>query len=286
MKKSYSRAFERYTWSLLGCMTVKDVANHLKMSWHTVKEINKTYLERHYGKPKLKDVEYLAIDEIAYKKSHKYKTIVIDLVAGRAIFVGEGRTSETLDRFWKRLKCSGAKIKTVATDMWPANWGSVGANLPGVPIIFDLYHIVKHHNKCLDDLRIKLNREKTDLNKWQLIKSSKWLLLTNEENLGTKRNKKTKLTPAEQLAEALKINQALSIDYYSKDELKEIWKQKTEALGEQKFSEWIDNAKSSGIQPLKKFCNLLKGHRLGILNWHKHPISKGPLEGLNNKLRS
>ena len=61
-------------------MTIQDVALHLNMSWHTIKEIDKVYLNKHYNKPRLKDVEYIAIDEFAYKKHYcpvKIKILVL-----------------------------------------------------------------------------------------------------------------------------------------------------------------------------------------------------------------
>jgi transposase len=60
-------------------MTISDVARHLRMSWHTIKEMDRAYLGKRYGKMRLCDLRYLAIDEIAYKKGHRYKTIVYDL---------------------------------------------------------------------------------------------------------------------------------------------------------------------------------------------------------------
>jgi transposase len=60
-------------------MTVEDAARHVKMSWHTVKQIDKGFLQRNFSKPRLRDAEYLAIDEFAYKKGHSYKTVVLDI---------------------------------------------------------------------------------------------------------------------------------------------------------------------------------------------------------------
>ena len=31
--------------------------------------------------------------------------------------------------------------------------------------------------------------------------------------------------------------------------------------------------------------NTLRGHRTGLLNWYDHPISTGPVEGTNNKIK-
>ena len=89
--------------SLLDSMTISDVARHLQMSWHTIKEMDRAYLGKKYGKTRLCDLRYLAIDEIACRKGHKYKTIVYDLEGRKAVYVGEGRSIESLAPFLQRL---------------------------------------------------------------------------------------------------------------------------------------------------------------------------------------
>jgi len=64
----------------------------------------------------LKDVEFIAIDAFDPQKGHKYQTVVYDHKTGRVIFVGAGRAEESLDKFFKRLLHSNAKIKAVAMD--------------------------------------------------------------------------------------------------------------------------------------------------------------------------
>jgi hypothetical protein len=39
------------------------------------------------------------------------------------------------------------------------------------------------------------------------------------------------------------------------------------------------------IEPLVRMGNTLAAHRYGILNWYDHPISSGPMEGTNNKIK-
>jgi len=53
---SYTRAFERYALDLSKSMTIKDVAQHLGISWDVIKEIQKRHLKRRFGKPKLRRV--------------------------------------------------------------------------------------------------------------------------------------------------------------------------------------------------------------------------------------
>ncbi len=266
-------------------MTIQDVAKHLKMSWHTIKEIDKSYLKRHFSKPRLKDVEYIAIDEFAYKKGHKYKTVVYDLKEGRAIFIGDGRSAETLDPFWKKLKSSGAKLKAVSTDMCRAYWGSVKKNCPGCPVIFDLFHIIQMCNKSLDDVRIMLYHKEKDIHKRKVIRSSKWVVLKNKENLSGEVRKQGVAPEIEQLQIALQVNQPLAAAYYLKEELKEIWRQETKEEAALEVEKWIVKARSIELKQLNKMANTIESHLPEILNWYDHPISTGPLEGFNNKIK-
>jgi len=81
---------KRYILELSKIGTIQDVANHLGMSWDIVKEIQKEHVQLHYGRPDIKHVKHIAIDEFAVKKGHKYMTVVVDLDTGIIIYVGEG----------------------------------------------------------------------------------------------------------------------------------------------------------------------------------------------------
>ena len=116
-RKSYTRAFERYALDLSRYMTIKAVAHHLQVSWDTIKDIQATSLQRRFGTPKLRKLKQIAIDEIAIGKGHNYFTVVLDLLSGAVVFVGDGKGVEALVPFWKRLRASRAKVKAVATDM-------------------------------------------------------------------------------------------------------------------------------------------------------------------------
>jgi len=52
-KKLYPSNRKIYINDLLECMTIKDIAKNWGMSWNTVKEIQKKYLRKHYGRPEL-----------------------------------------------------------------------------------------------------------------------------------------------------------------------------------------------------------------------------------------
>jgi len=125
----------------------------------------------------LKDVRHIAIDEFAARKGHKYMTVVLDLKTGHVLYVGEGRSVETLAPFWRRVRSSGAKIKAIAMDMWPAYIDSVQRNQSRASIIFDRFHIVRKLNEHLSNIRRELCREEAEYNKKAVLKGTRWLLL-------------------------------------------------------------------------------------------------------------
>ena len=279
-RRSYTKSFARYALELSRWMTIKDVACHLGISWDVIKDIQKQDLQRRFGKPKLKHLRRIAIDEISVGKGHRYLTLVLDLESGAVVHVGEGKGGDALKAFWKRLRSSGAKIEAVATDMSPAYIQAVTKHLPQATLVFDRFHVIKLFNDKLSDLRRELFREATDQLHKDVLKGTRWLLLKRPENLDPKRNE-----PA-RLQDALRLNQPLATAYYLKEQLREVWEQEDEQEARDFLLDWIAQAECSGIRMLINFAKTLRIHAWGILAYYDHPISTGPLEGTNNKIKT
>lgn len=279
-RRTYAKSFARYVLELARHMTIKDVACHLGVSWDVVKEIQKKFLHKHFDKPKLKHVKQIAIDEISTGKGHKYVTIVLDLKSGAVLHVGQGKGGDALLPFWRRLRASHARIEAVATDMSPAYIDAVTTNLPQATLVFDRFHVIKLYNEKLSDLRRDLYRQLADTMQKSVLKGVRWLLLKRPENLDASRRE------PERLQEALRLNEPLAIAYQLKDELNEIWEQDDQETAEALLLDWIVYAESTGIRMLKQFAKTLRVHGFGILAWYDYPISTGPLEGTNNKIKT
>ena len=277
---SYTRAFERYVLELSKYMTILDVARHLHVSWDTIKDIQKHYLTKKFSRPSLKDLRYMAIDEIAVSKGHRYLTVVLDLETGAVIFVGDGKGADALEPFWKRLRHCPARVEAVAIDMSPAYMSAVMDHLPQATIVFDHFHVVKLFNDKLSDLRRDLYREAKDQLHKDVLKGTRWLLLKNPSNLDEKKGEK------ERLEEALRMNQPLYTAYYLKEDLREVWTQPGKKQAEKVLDEWIQKASSSEIAMLKTLAKTLTAYRSGILAYYDFPLSTGPLEGTNNKIKT
>ena len=278
-RRTYTKSFERYALELSRHMTIKDTARHLGVSWDVVKDIQKRYLSKRYAKPRLKDLELIAIDEISIGKGHRYLTVVLDLLTGIVVFVGDGKGADALLPFWKRLKSSRAKIDAVAMDMSPSFISAVTANLPDAVIVFDHFHIVKMFNDKLATLRRDLQREAEEADK-QVLKGTRWLLLKNPDNLCQEHDEKVRLEAA------LQLNKPLATAYYLKEDLRQLWSKKNKKNASAFLDQWIARARNAGIGMLDKFADTLTRHRDGILAYYDYPISTGPLEGTNNKIKT
>jgi len=278
-RRTYTKAFERYVLELSRHMTIQDVARHLGISWDMVKDIQKRYLSKQYSQPRLKNLKLIAIDEISIGRGHRYLTVVLDLSSGAVVFVGDGKGADALFPFWKRLKSSRAKIDAVAMDMSPSYISAVSANLPKATIVFDHFHIVKMFNDKLSELRRDLQREAEDADK-SVLKGTRWLLLKNPKNLRPDRNE------PQRLEAALQLNKPLATAYYLKEDLRQLWSQEDKESAAGFFDDWIAQARSAGVKMLDDFADTLENHRIGILAYYDYPISTGPLEGTNNKIKT
>ena len=258
-------------------MTMSDVADLTYLSWDTVKTIVKARLQENYGQVSFKGLKYLSIDEIYVGKRGRYYTLVVDLESGRIVWVGKGRGQAALQRFWRRLRKSKAKVQAVAMDMSAGYWAAVVEHLPEAAVVFDRFHIAKLMNERVDELRRQLVREAEGMMK-QRIKGTRYLLLTRAEYLEPDQLPK--------LDRALKLNEPLLLAWYLKEELILLWEQPSYVAMKSFLKQWCQRAFDTGIGQLQKMAHTLWKHTTGILNWWRYRLSNGPMEGINNKIKT
>ncbi|HEV3443190.1 MAG TPA: ISL3 family transposase [Gemmataceae bacterium] len=278
--KHYTRAFERYVLELSRHMTIQDVAQHLQVSWDTVKDIQARSLQRRFGKPRLHKLKQIAIDEIAIGKGHHYLTVVLNLLSGAVVFVGDGKGAEALAPFWKRLRRARAKVEAVATDMSAAYTRAVRENLPRAVHVFDHFHVIKLFNDKLSAFRRELYHQAQSDHDRQILKGTRWLLLKNPENLDRERDE------LRRLEQALRLNTPLATAYFLKEDLRQIWMQPNKRTARRVLRDWLARARVSGIRMLSAFADTLETHQEGILAYYDYRISTGALEGTNTKIQA
>lgn len=273
----HTRAFEQLVLRLSKHMTLSALAKFLQVDPKTVKAIQKEFLLEQFGDIDLSGLKRIAIDEVYTGRVGKFITIVLDLDSGAVVYIGEGKSRESLEDFWKKLEACGATIEAVATDMSPAFTLWIAEKLPKAVHVFDRFHVVKLFGDKLSDLRRETQRSATAEQK-EVLKGTRFLLLKNPGNLDDEKQEKKRLD------DALRLNAPLATAYYMRDELRLFWEQTSKKTARTWLRGWILRAQASGIRQLKVMAKTLQACEAGLLAWYDHPISTAALEGTNNKI--
>lgn len=277
-KKRYTKALANYVLNLLRKSTVKDACDHLRMSWGTIKEIHKSFLEKKYGKIKLNKLRYLGVDEIAIRKGHNYMTIVVNLESGEVVWAEKGRSISSLEKFLIKLKRSRAPIKAIVMDMWPAYLTAVLNQYSYDVVVFDRYHVIANYNLMLEKLR-QQEATKAEKKEASVYKGTRYLLLKGQEKIAGDQKATGKL---ERL---LELNDSLNKAYILKEELRAIWDCHNPQEAYSRLCIWLQLMWSTGINKLHRFAGKITEHFTGIMNFFEHRITTGPVEGINNKIK-
>jgi len=107
-------------------------------------------------------IAYLGVDEKAFRKGHRYHTVVCDLERSTVEFVAEERTTASLMAFYTQLTDQQkSALQAVAMNMWEPYIGATRESLPDgeTKIVFDRFHIMREMTKAVDTVRKHEHRE-------------------------------------------------------------------------------------------------------------------------------
>lgn len=275
-KCHYTKYVANYVLELRKHMTITATAKHLKLHWDTVKDIEKSYLRKKYRKIELADVRDIGIDEVYIGAKHGFLSIVRDLFSGRVLFVGEGKSSDSLAPFMKKLKRAKVTLHNVAIDMGNAYSSWVKENWPGCNIIYDHFHVIKSMNDKLNSVR-RRTMNKLEEDERKVLKGKRFTLLKNIENLddGEKADLGNIRDTYWELGEMSMMKECLR-NIYSIAET--AWE------AEIAFTRWGELALETGINELKTMAKTIKQRFDGIIAFWNTGFTSASMEGFNNKI--
>ena len=254
------------------------VAKHFDLNWKTVAQIIRWLVSYGILHRKRKPLHLLGIDEVSRKKGQSYITVVYDLERSELIWVSEGRKEQALDIFFAWLgKRRCRTITAVSMDMWAPYVASVRSNAPRAVIVFDRFHLVKHLNEAVDEVRKRMMRKIYTKEGTISVKGSRYIWLKNPWNLNDKEH--------ETLKSMLQMNLPIVRAYLLKEAFQRVWDYRSVGWARRMLKQWFWWATHSRLKPMRNFAYLLRRHEEGILAWTKLRISNGAVEGMNNKIK-
>lgn len=309
-------ALKNYIENLLekAKLTLVQVSMITGINKNIIKEIDKERLLRKYtdkGKKLKKPVEkarYLGIDEFSLHKGFKYATHIVNLETGHILWIAEGKRKAVVYDFMKFVgKRWMRKVKAVACDMNSDFCEAFVEKYPHIKIVFDYFHIVKNFNDLVvneiyKEEKIKL-KEEGKITNVDDMKFSKYILFSNKKNLkkkdkkrNKKRKKKSKLFKKKKKSRTkslsrkynglIKNNEILILLDVIKEELRLAYQSDNTYEMEKMIKHILSLCEENGHSRLIYFKRLIERHYEGIINHAKYKISTGPVEGINNKIKT
>jgi len=254
------------------------VADIFRTSWNTVYRAVTLAVLWGIANRSLEGVTAVGIDEIQWRKGHKYLTLVYQIQDGckRLLWVGAERTEKSLRGFFDLFGAvRAAALRFICSDMWKPYLTVIAERARQATHVLDRYHVMAKRNKAIDEVRAaEVKRLKQDGYE-PVLKHARRVLLKRPENLTEQQ--------AVKLKELLKYNLKAVRAYLLKEEFQRFWEYRSAYWAGRFLREWCVKAMRSRIEPMKKVARMLRAHEGLLWNWFRAQgtVSSGSVEGLN-----
>jgi transposase len=253
----------------------------LRIAWATVGAIVARVVEEVRAEVDPFDgLVWIGIDEISYKRGHRYLTVVVDHDSGRLVWAAKGRDKKTLEGFFDALgddRC--AQIRLVSCDA--AEWigDVVRARCENATVCLDAFHLVKWVTDAVDEVRRETwNEARRSGMKAHArdLKGARYALWKNPEDLTARQEAK--------LAWIAKVNRRLYRAYLLKEQFRAIIRVKgVRAL--LMLEQWLDWAARCRIPAFVELGRRIRKHLPGVEATLLHDLSNALVESTNTKIR-
>jgi len=224
----------------------------------------------------------ISVDEVAWKKHHRYVTNVVDVDEKVITWNAKGRKAEVLDKYYDSLTQGQLKgIESVALDGAKTYISSTKNKVPGAMIIWDRFHMVNKANKTVDQIRrseLKKARREKDIELIEMTYCKQRFMLFKARE---------RLTPrqATLLDQLCQLNEPIYKGVLLKESLVSVYDLESEDEAIEHLYQWIDSALESGSEPFIELAWSVIEKVEYILNWFCCKRSSAMSEGLNNKIK-
>jgi transposase len=277
----HTAAFEDQCAWMAANMALSTLAVLLRVTWRTVSDIvERVVAERAERVDLLAGLRRVGIDEISYRKGHRYLLAVVDHDTGRLVWAAPGRDQATLRKFFDALGQERCALLThVSAD--GAQWihEVVDERAPQATLCLDAFHVVAWATKALDEVRRGMWNDLRRAGQGQdaaELKGTRWALLKNPPDL----TQNQKLS----LAWIAVANKGLYRAYLLKEQLREVFRVKGRR-GRLLLAGWLAWALRSRLPEFVKLAKTIARYLPLIHNTLDHGLSNARSEATNTHLR-
>jgi transposase len=230
----------------------------------------------------LTGIRAIGIDEIHWQRGSQFLTLVyqIDPARKRLLWIGQARRATTLLRFFRWFgKERTAALTFLCSDMWKPYLKVVAKKAGHALHVLDRFHIAKHMNDAIDQVRRAEVRSLRQRGRQPLLTKARWILLKRKAH-------QTRAQRA-RLRELVQHNLRAVRAMLLREDFDHFWTYRDPIWAGLFLDDWCRTVMRARIEPMQKVARMLRRHRPLILNWFRArgEISAGIVEGFNNKAK-
>ncbi len=277
----HTRDFDDQVAWLVTHTAKSTVCELMRIAWRTVGAIiERVVADGQAAHDPFSGLRRIGIDEISYKRGHRYLTVLVDHDSGRLVWAAIGRDKATLEAFFDLLgedRCSEVALVSADGAEWIAD--VVRKRCPNATLCTDAFHVVKWATDALDEVRREVwNEARRSGRKGHAaqLKGCRYALWKNPEDLTARQQAK--------LAFIAKVNHRLYRAYLLKEQLRLAIRAKGKA-GIAILGNWLAWASRSRIPAFVELARKIRRHRDGIEAAMTNNLSNALIESTNTKLR-
>ena len=253
----------------------------LRVSWEAVAKIVADVVADTIDDDRLNDLYRIGVDEVSYRKGHRYLTVVADHDReGAVVWAAEGKDHSVLEAFYDELGEERlARLQAISLDMGGAYKLATDTKAAHVTQCVDPFHLVKAANDALDATRRDVWNQFRLLEhpKAQWWKHTRWALLKDEADLTDNQ--------LEVLHELRRRSSVLYRGWQLKEAIRDLYRLRWPSHAPEHLDWWLSWASRCRIPAFVKLAKTVRANRERILAAVKLGLSNSQLEGLNSKIR-
>jgi transposase len=278
----FTRAFEDTCAFLVRDAPKTVVARLMRIDWATVGRMLERVVDEALGASEdwLEGLRRIGVDEVAYRKGHRYLLCVVDHDTGRIVWAHPGRSKATLALFFCALGPERTKLlEAVSVDLHGAWPPVIRTFAPQAQVCADPFHVVKLAGQALDALRRaewqRLRQEDPERARW--FKGTRFLLRRRADGLSADER-----GLIEELAET---NERVYRGWLLTDQLRAVYRATDPDEAAALLEEWCDAAWRSDLEPFRRAALTLTDHAAAVINAIRLGINNARIEAMNSTVR-
>ena len=149
----HSSDFENVVAWLAQRMDKTSISRLLRCSWEAVDAIVARVVVDHIDDSRLDHLYRIGVDEISYRRGHRFLTIVADHDTGNVVWVGKQRSKAAFEEFFTALGPQrAAAIEAISLDGSSVYLPVTREQIPQARICLDPFHVIKWTNEVVESV--------------------------------------------------------------------------------------------------------------------------------------